>query len=190
MTAGSIWRSEPAPLLRGLAYSAQPGLLALGVDPRELGLGHEDLAARLERRGLGQPGRDDRDRAQVGGDVLAGRAVAARRALDEPAALVAQADRQAVDLELGDVARGPGAGSGAGGRPRPLRTRASKARSSSWLNAFDERQHRPAVADLVEASPVGAPPTRWVGESGVISVRVGGLERDELAEELVVLGVG
>ena len=27
----------------------QSGLLALGVDARELGLGHEDLAARLER---------------------------------------------------------------------------------------------------------------------------------------------
>ena len=36
----------------------QPGLLALLVDPLELGLGHEDLAARLERGGLapGAPG--------------------------------------------------------------------------------------------------------------------------------------
>ena len=83
----------------------QPGLLALLVDALELGLGHEDLAARLERGGLGQARRDDRDRPQVRGHVLAGRPVAAGRALDEPAALVAQADGEAVDLELGDVAQ-------------------------------------------------------------------------------------
>ncbi len=34
------------------------------------------------------------------------------------------------------------------------------------------------------------PPTRWVGESAVVSVGVGRLEGHELAEELVVLGVG
>ena len=83
----------------------QPGLLALGVDPLELGPRHEDLAARLERRGLGQAAGDDRDRAQVRGHVLAGRPVAAGRTLGEPAALVAQADREAVDLELGDIAQ-------------------------------------------------------------------------------------
>ena len=63
----------------------QPRLLALGVDPGELGLRHVDLAADLERDGLGQPGRDGRDRPQVGRDVLAGRPVAAGGAPDEPA---------------------------------------------------------------------------------------------------------
>ena len=83
----------------------EPGLLALRVDALELGLGHEHLAARLERGGVLEPGRDDRDRPQVRGHVLAGRAVAAGRALDEPTAVVAKADREAIDLELGDVAQ-------------------------------------------------------------------------------------
>ena len=83
----------------------QAGFLALLVDALELGLGHEHLAPRLERGGLLQPGRDDRDRLQVRGHVLAGRAVAAGRALDEAAALEAEADREAVDLELGAVAQ-------------------------------------------------------------------------------------
>ena len=81
----------------------QSGLLALGVDARELGLGHEHLAADLERGGLGESLRDGLDGPQVGGHVLAGRAVAAGRALDEAPSLVAQGDGQAVDLELGDV---------------------------------------------------------------------------------------
>ena len=41
------------------------------------------------------------DRLQIGGDVLADRAVAARRALHEHAVLVAQRSRQPVDLRLG-----------------------------------------------------------------------------------------
>ena len=67
-------------------------------------------------------------------------------------ALVAQADRQAVDLELGDVAqvrrglRAPPAGRG------PCRTRASNARSSSWLNAFASDSIGRRVADLVEGA--------------------------------------
>ena len=108
----------------------QAQLLALRVDPGELGLGHVHLAAGVERDGLGEARRHGRDRAQVRGHVLAGRAVAARRALDEPAALVAQRDREAVDLELGDVAQvrrpapGPAAGPARGGRGH--RTRAAR----------------------------------------------------------------
>ena len=37
--------------------------------------------------------------------------------------------------------------------------------------------------------PVGVPPTRWVGESGRDELRKRVLERDQLAEQLVVLGV-
>ena len=167
----------------------QARLLALGVDPGELGLRHEDLAARVERRRLLQPVRDRLDRPQVGRDVLAGRPVAPGRALDEPAALVAERDREAVDLELGDVAAAPAAGSGAAGRPRPRRTRVSKARSSSWLKALpsDSIGRRWRTSSNVALI---APPTRWVGESDVISSGMGGLEGDELAEQRVVLGVG
>ena len=45
--------------------------------------------------------RDVGDRLEIGGDVLADRAVAARRALHEHAVLVAQRGRQPVDLRLG-----------------------------------------------------------------------------------------
>ena len=45
--------------------------------------------------------RDFGDRPDVGGDVLAFRAVAAGRSLHEPAVLVADRDRQSVDLRLG-----------------------------------------------------------------------------------------
>ena len=83
----------------------EAGFLALLVDALELGLGHEHLAPRLERGGLLQSGRDDRDRLEVRGDVLAGRAVTAGRTLDETATLEPQTDRQAVDLELGAVAQ-------------------------------------------------------------------------------------
>ena len=105
MTVGSFWRSEPAPESRGIGIEREPGLLALGVDPRELRLGHEHLAADVDRGGLGEAVRDRPDRAQVGAHVLAGGAVAPRGALHETAALVAQGDGQAVDLELGHVAQ-------------------------------------------------------------------------------------
>ena len=44
-------------------------------------------------------------------------------------------------------------------------------------------------ATLANLSP-GSPETRWVGESAVRQRRVGLLEREELAHEPVVLGVG
>ena len=46
---------------------------------------------------------DGADRPYRVGDVLAGLAVAARRRLDERAALVAQVDREAVELHLGGI---------------------------------------------------------------------------------------
>ena len=127
----------------------EAGLLALGVDPGELGLGHEDLAAGVERRRLGERSRDRLDRPEVRGDVLAGRAVAAGRALDEAAALVAQRDREAVDLELRDVAQV---------RRRLRGRRQAEAAPDARVERpqlvvaerVGEREHRPAVADLVE----------------------------------------
>ncbi len=83
----------------------QPGLLTLGVDAHELGLRHEYLAADIRRRRLREAVRDHADRPEVGGDVLPRRAVAPRRALDEASTVKAQGDRQAVDLELGDIAQ-------------------------------------------------------------------------------------
>ena len=162
-------------------------LLALGVDPGELRLRHEDLAARVERRRLRQAIRNGLDRAQVGRHVLAGRPVAARRALDEAAALVAEGDREAVDLQLRDVAEVRG---------RLRRRRQAEAAPDARVERpqlvvaerVAERQHRPAVADLVERGADRAADAlgRRVGRD---QLRMGGLERDELAEELVVLGV-
>ena len=47
--------------------------------------------------------RDGPNRPQIGRHVLAGCPVAPRRATDEPPAVVAQADGQAVDLQLADI---------------------------------------------------------------------------------------
>jgi hypothetical protein len=78
-------------------------LRAALVERREVGQGHVDLAAHLEqRRGVLNPQRDRRDRAQVVGDVLADLAVAAGGAPLELAVAVEQRHRQAVDLRLAD----------------------------------------------------------------------------------------
>ncbi len=171
----------------GVGVEREAGLLALGVDPGELGLRHEDLAPRVERRRVFQALRNGLDRAQVGGHVLAGRPVAARRALDEPAPLVAKGDGEAVDLQLGDVAQVRG---------RLRRRRQAEAAPDARVERpqlvmaerVAERQHRPPVADLVERRADRAADALGRRVRGD-QLRVGGLERDELAEELVVLGV-
>ncbi len=73
------------------------------VEREEIGLGHVDLAAHLDhRRRVGrQPLRHIADSGDVRRHVLADRAVAARRGGDKHAALVAQRQRQPVDLRLG-----------------------------------------------------------------------------------------
>src|SRR5438445_621293 len=73
------------------------------VEGVEVAAVHRDLAAHLELarvRGLRQAQRDRAQRTQVGGDVLACSAVAARGSLGEQAVAVGQADRQAVELRL------------------------------------------------------------------------------------------
>ena len=63
---------------------------------------HIDFAAHLQHIGrAGQLLRNRSDRAHIIGDVLALEAVAARRRLDEQAALEAQGAGQPVDLWLG-----------------------------------------------------------------------------------------
>src|SRR3546814_6175937 len=64
---------------------------------------HVDFAAHLQQIGPAlalQQLRQVRDGAHVGGDVFAGSAVAARRALHQLAVLVAQRAAQAIDLRL------------------------------------------------------------------------------------------
>ena len=175
------------PRVARVGVEREAGLLALGVDPGELGLRHEDLAAGIERRRIGELRRDRLDRPEVGRDVLAGRPVAARRALDEAAALVAERDREAVDLELGDVAEIGGrlrGGCEAEASPdarveRPQLVVAER---------VPEREHRPAVADLVERRADRAADALG-GRVGRDQLRVRGLDGDEPAEQLVVLRV-
>ena len=85
---------EDAARRRGLAL----------VKREEVRLGHVDFAAHFATPARPCPCRSLRDlleRADVGGDILAFRAVAARRGRDQLAVLVAQRHRQAVDLGLG-----------------------------------------------------------------------------------------
>ena len=83
-----------------------PRLRPILVQAPERGDREVDLAAHLEERrrvGDAQALRDGPHRPHVRRDVLAGGAVAARRGLDEHAALVRERDRHAVDLELAGV---------------------------------------------------------------------------------------
>jgi hypothetical protein len=84
----------------------------LGVELLEAGDREEHLAAHLEevrQAGAPQPAGDVGERAQIGRDVLAGAAVAAGRAAHQPAVVVEQRHREAVDLELAEVRRVVGA---------------------------------------------------------------------------------
>ena len=131
-----------------------------------------------------QAQRDGAHRAQVGGHVLAGAAVAARRAAHEAAALVAQADRQPVDLELADV-----------GHRRVVRPA-----SQSLANPGVELAELIGAEGVAEAEHGHVVPDRWEAAlhrgadalGGRVlrhQLRVGGLELDELAEEQVVRAV-
>ena len=83
------------------------GLGLAGVQGLEVGVGHVDLAADLEDgRGAVKGAGDVGDGAGVGGDVLAGLAVAAGGGGDEAAGLVAEREREAVDLRLGGEGEG------------------------------------------------------------------------------------
>ena len=83
---------------RGLARFFAPA-----VEREEVVAAHIDLAAHLQdgRRLAAQPVGHIVHRGEVAGHVLAHRAVAARRTEHEPAVLVAERDRQPVDLGLG-----------------------------------------------------------------------------------------
>ena len=112
-------------------------------------LGHVDFAAHLADRRHGsalEPVRNVVQRFHVGGDVLALAAVAARRAGDERAVLVAQRHRQAVDLRLG-------------GKRDLLRRRGKPQKAADAADEIDhvflrkrvvEREHRHRVADFGE----------------------------------------
>ena len=132
----------------------QPRGRARGVQLGERRQRQVHLAAHLDdgrrRHPLRRPQalRDRPDGAQVGGDVLADDAVAARRPLHEAAVLVGQGDREAVDLGLDDE------GHLARCQALLLHHRAGAPVPGGELvgaAGVRQAQHRPAVADLGEA---------------------------------------
>ena len=106
VTRGSFCRSDPAAALRGLAKTGLPASPIATLSRSNASTGKNtsprtsSSAGHRELVGAGQPVGDGGDGADVGGDVLAGAAVAAGQRPGQPAALVEQVDREAVDLEL------------------------------------------------------------------------------------------
>ena len=164
---------------RGLA-----GLLALPVELGEPGLGEVDLPADLHQFGPAlslEPQRDLADGAQIGGDVLALDAVAARRPDREHAIAVREAHRRAVDFHLERIARRPDLGHEPPVPVLPLG-------ELCFGERVGERQHGHEVAMLTEL--VGRLGAHAVGGAvGRPQLRVLGLELLQLAEQPVVLGV-
>ena len=174
---GSFWRSEPAAELRGLAKMVLAGRLLPLVEREERLLGHVDLAAHLADVGhvaALQLLRHVLERADIGGDVLALGAVAARRRGDEFAALVAQRHRQPVDLRLGaeiDLVVA---------ELQKARDAADEIDHVLLGKGVVERQHRHRVTDLLE------PPGRR--RADLLRRRVGSDEfRKALLDRVVAL---
>ena len=119
-------------------------------------------------------------RADVGGDVLAGPSVATRRRADEPASLVGERARHAVDLQLADEP----VGRVAEAARDPLVPRLELGEGEGVV----QRQHRRTVLDRREQVGGGAPHElrRRIGRDQ-LGERV--LEPSELVDQLVVLGV-
>ncbi len=166
VTRGSFWRSEPAAALRGLANTGLPASVIDSLSRSNASRGRNTSPRTSSRPGhrelvgAGQPVRHRVDGLHVGGDVLAGAAVAAGERPDQPTVLVEQVDRQAVDLELAQQRRRRRRPRGRGGRTTSrARRRRRRCRGDSirwrWSTAVNS----------VET----APPTFWVGESGVRS---------------------
>ena len=135
----------------------------------------------MRARAVAQAERHAPDRAQVGGDVLADDAVAARRAhgqLRRPR----RPARPPAPSSFGSTTYSTRS------RPSSLRTRASNSAISSRVVTFASDSIC-WPCRTVSKVLCGAAPTRWVGESAVTSSGCARLERLQAAEELVVLGV-
>ena len=123
-------------------------------------------------------------RADIGGDVLALAPSPRVAAADQPAVLVAQRQRQAVDLRLGGEDE-----PASSARPRKRRTRATNSTTSSSAKALSSdsigTRWRPW-----RTAPAGAAPTRRDG----LSARISSGKRASIASlraaQRVVVGVG
>ena len=183
----------------GVDEGGLAGLVALLVEAGEVGAGHEDLAADLEeRRGAVREAEGDAaDGADVLGDVVARRAVAAGQGVVEGAVAVNDADRHAVDLRLdGDGDLGGAEGAGEAGEPVG---EARHAGEGVVLFAFAEflvlqlvdvldGEHGAEVGALGEAFERGAADALG-GGSGVAEGGVGFFQRLQLVHQDVVFGI-
>ena len=163
---------------------AARGILA-GVEGGEIGMGHVDLAPHLQQVGRTRERlRDLGDGAGIGGDVLAGLAVAAGRGHHETARLVAQAEREAVDLRLGGEGKRI-----LGGEVQETAHPLGEIDDLRLGEGIVEAEHRAGVADLGEtfrrrgADPAG-------GAVGAPEFGEAGLDRRVAALERIVFGIG
>ena len=132
--AGSSCRSDPAAAFLGIGEDRLAFLLASAIEFGEVLLGHVDLAPHLEqgRGALRWSSRSRKrqrpDGLEVLGDILAGVAVAAGRALNEEAVAIDRLNGKAVELGLGHVLDAVFS--------RIFLTRLSNSSTSSRSNAF------------------------------------------------------
>ncbi|OIQ78087.1 hypothetical protein GALL_402120 [mine drainage metagenome] len=155
----------------------------------EVGAQHDHLAAHLEqpRRRTEQAQRHVADGAHVRGHVLAGLAVAARGAAHQHAVLVAQADGQAVELQLGLVAHFGVAVLQPQARAHALVELGGALRRLAGFSV--QRQHRHAVRHRRESGQRRRADAlrRRVGSEQLGML---GLEALQLAIQRVIVGVG
>ena len=161
-----------------------PRLLARAVERLERLLGEIDLSADLDQPGNPRSRQlhgQRPDRPDVGRDVLARRPVAPRGRADELPFLVDERHREPVDLQLADDVRD------AAVQPldHPLEPGVHVLRRIAVL----EREERHLVPDLRQLGD-RRPPDALGRRVGRHQLRVLLLQRDQLADHRVVLGVG
>ncbi len=159
-------------------------LARLAVHALEAGERHEDLPARLEqgRSRRAQALRHGANGAHVGGDVLAGEAVAARRGLCEQPLAVDHRHREPVELRLRDVVE----------VARDAETLVDAAVEGLHVllrEGVVEREHRNLVHDLAETA---ARRSRHAlrGRVGRDELGMRRFQRAQFQHQPVVLGVG
>ena len=185
--AGVFLTQRPCGRVARVGERGASGLARRLVERVEAALGHVDLAAQLDRplahgfERLGaQPQRHVPHRSNVGGHVLAGGAVAARRRTRQRSVLIRERDGRSVDLQLAAHR-----GHGAAGLHDALDPRVELAE----IHRVVERVHPTGVAHGANCSPT-YPPHALSRARRIDELRVRRLELAKLAHEGVERGVG
>jgi hypothetical protein len=165
----------------GVGEGGIAGGFAGGVEGLKIGAVHDDFATNLEGFGLGRGQGYGADGAGVGGDVFAGRSVAAGEGLEELTVFVSQGEGEAVEFEFA-VVEGLFGGEEFGDA-------AVEVAEFAFMEGVVEAEHRGGMGRLEEAL-AGLAADALGGGIGGTEVGVGVFEVEELAEELVVGGVG